>query len=244
MGRGDENSDTGPRALGTDPKTGLAVSLKSGRFGPYVQLGEQENGGEKPARAGIPKGFSPETIDLAMALKLLSLPREIGQHPETGKPIVAGYGRFGPYVSSDGAYASLDSPEEVFTVGLNRAVVALAERKMKGGRGPRGGQALKELGPHPETALPIKVMKGRYGPYVTDGKINATLPRDSDPEGVTLEEAVALLAARAGKAPAKKTRAKKAPTKTSSQKKAKTAAGPNGEEQPAPKAKRKSKAKT
>ncbi len=244
MGRGDENGDAGPRALGTDPKTGLAVSLKSGRFGPYVQLGEQENGGEKPARAGIPKGFSPETIDLAMALKLLSLPREIGQHPETGKPIVAGYGRFGPYVSSDGAYASLDSPEEVFTVGLNRAVVALAERKMNGGRGPRGGQALKDLGPHPETALPIKVMKGRYGPYVTDGKINATLPRDSDPEGVTLEEAVALLAARADKAPAKKTRAKKAPTKTSSQKKAKTAARPNGEEQPAPKGKRKAKAKT
>jgi DNA topoisomerase-1 len=156
MGRGDESGDAAPRVLGTDPKTGLPVALKSGRFGPYVQLGEQE-GDEKPARASIPKGFTPETMDLEKALRLLSLPRDVGLHPETGKPIVAGFGRFGPFVASDGAYASIDA-DEVFTIGLNRAVVVLAERKAKGGRGARGGQALKELGAHPQSGAPVKVM--------------------------------------------------------------------------------------
>src|SRR6185312_4719487 len=156
MGRGDENGATEQRVLGVDPASGEEVALKSGRFGPYVQLGT----GEKPQRAGVPKGFSAEAMDLQKALQLLALPREIGLHPETGKPIKAGFGRFGPYIAHEGAYASLDSPEEVFTVGLNRAVVLLAERKAKGGRGPRGGQALKELGAHPESAAPVKVMKG------------------------------------------------------------------------------------
>jgi DNA topoisomerase-1 len=241
MGRANDNGDASPRALGTDPKTGLPVALKSGRFGPYVQLGEQD-GDEKPARASIPKGFSPDTIDMEMALKLLSLPREVGLDPETGKPIVAGFGRFGPYVSSDGAYASLDSPEDVFTVGLNRAVVLIAERKAKGGRGPRGGQALKELGAHPETGAAVKVMKGKYGPYVSDGKINATLPKDSDPASVTMEEAVALLAARAEKGPAKKARAQKSPAKKSTAKKAGTASA-NGKGKPPAKPRRKGKPK-
>jgi DNA topoisomerase-1 len=129
---------------------------------------------------------------------------------KTANPLWPGFGRFGPYVSNDGAYASLESAEDVFTVGLNRAVTLLAERKEKGGRGPRGSQALKELGAHPQGGAPVKVMKGRYGPYVTDGKINATLPRDSDPNSVTMDEAVALLAARAEKGPVKKTRGKKA----------------------------------
>ncbi len=207
LGRGDENGDASPRLLGIDPKSGEEVALKSGRFGPYVQLGT----GEKPQRASIPKGFSAETMDLPKALQLLSLPREVGLHPETGKPIMAGFGRFGPYIAHDGAYASLESPEDVFTVGLNRAVTLLAERKEKGGRGGRGGQALKELGAHPTNGANVKVMKGKYGPYVTDGKVNATLPRDSDPASVTMEEAVALLAARAEKGPSAKTRGKKAP---------------------------------
>jgi len=207
MGRGgDENGDTSPRVLGIDPQSGEEVALKSGRFGPYVQLGN----GEKPQRAGIPKGFSVENVDLEQALRLLSLPREVGLHPENGKPIMAGFGRFGPYLSNDGSYASLEGPEDVFTVGLNHAVTLLAERKEKGGRGPRGSQALKELGPHPSGGAPVKVMKGRYGPYVTDGKVNATLPRDSDPTTVTMEEAVALLAARAAMAPSKKGRGKPA----------------------------------
>ena len=209
MGRGDENGAAEARTLGIDPKSGLEVALKSGRFGPYVQLGN----GEKPQRSGIPKGFSPETMDLEKALQLLALPREVGLHPETGKPIMAGFGRFGPYLSHDGAYASLETPEDVFTVGLNHAVTLLAERKAKGGRGPRGGQALKELGAHPGSGAPIKVMKGRYGPYVTDGTVNATLPRDSDPSSVTLEDAVQLIAARVEKGPVKK---KARPAKKSS----------------------------
>jgi len=205
LGRGDENGATEPRVLGADPKTGEEISLKAGRFGPYVQLGN----GEKPQRAGIPKGFAVESIDLEKALRLLALPREVGIHPESGKPINAGFGRFGPYVAHDGSYASLDSPEEVFSVGINRAVSLLAERKQRGGRGPRASQAFKDLGAHPQSGAGIKVMKGRYGPYVTDGKLNATLPRDSDPASVTLEDAVALLAARAEKGPAKKKRAAK-----------------------------------
>jgi DNA topoisomerase-1 len=200
MGRGEENGGAEARALGIDPKSGQEVALKSGRFGPYVQLGN----GEKPQRSSIPKGFSLETMDLEKALRLLSLPREVGLHPETEKPIMAGFGRFGPYLSHDGAYASLETPEDVFTVGLNHAVSLLAERKAKGSRGPRGGQALKELGAHPQSGAPIKVMKGRYGPYVTDGSVNATLPRDSDPTSVTLEEAVELIAARVEKGPVKK----------------------------------------
>jgi DNA topoisomerase-1 len=226
LGRGEENGAAEPRALGIDPKTGQEVSLKSGRFGPYVQMGN----GEKPQRASIPKGFSAETMDLGKALQLLSLPREVGLHPESGKPIMAGFGRFGPYVSHEGAYASLESPEDVFTVGLNRAVTLLAERKEKGGRGPRGSQALKELGAHPVGGAPIKVMKGRYGPYVTDGTVNATLPRDSDPSSVTLDEAVALLAARAEKGPVKKKRGGKKPAPAAKKK----AAGENAAKKSSP----------
>jgi DNA topoisomerase-1 len=240
LGRGDENGAAEQRTLGIDPASGEEVSLKSGRFGPYVQLGN----GEKPQRAGIPKGFSAEAMDLEKALQLLALPREVGLHPETGKPIKAGFGRFGPYIAHEGAYASLDSPEDVFTVGLNRAVVLLAERKAKGGRGPRGGQALKELGAHPESAAPVKVMKGRYGPYVTDGNVNATLPQDSDPASVTMEEAVALLAARAEKGPAKKKRGgKKAAPQPAKKTPAPQAAKKTSAEKPTAKAKPKAKAK-
>jgi len=246
LGRPDENGEAGPRALGVDPTTGEPVALKSGRFGPYVQLGEPVNG-EKPPRAGIPKGYSADTIDLEMALKLLALPREIGMHPETGKPIMAGFGRFGPFLQHDGAYASLETPEDVFTVGINRAVTLLAERKAKGGGPRRGGQALKELGAHPESGAPVKVMKGKYGPYVSDGKVNATLPQDSDPTSVTMEEAVVLLAARAAKGPAmKKQSAKKtkAAAEPKAKKKSENGAQPNGESKPKAKGKPKPKAKT
>jgi DNA topoisomerase I len=195
LGRGDETAGAEPRVLGVDPETGEEISLKVGRFGPYVQRGE----GDKPARAGIPKGFAAENISLESALKLLALPREVGLHPETGKPIMAGFGRFGPYLQHDGSYASLEAPEDVFTIGLNHAVTLLAERKERGPRARRGGQALKDLGAHPENGVGVKVMKGRYGPYVSDGKLNATLPKDMDPELVTMDDAVALLAARAAK---------------------------------------------
>jgi DNA topoisomerase-1 len=206
--------------LGADLETGLKVTRRAGRFGPYLQLGEAVEG-EKPRRASIPKGFDPNAIDLETALKFLSLPREIGAHPETGKEIVANFGRFGPYVLHDGTYANLESAEEVFTVGINRAVDILAQKKAKGFSRPKPG-ALKDLGPHPDGGGNIQVMSGRYGPYVKHGKVNATLPKDSDPQTVSLDEAVALIAARAGKpAKPKKAVAKKAPAKKAAKKAAK-----------------------
>jgi DNA topoisomerase-1 len=207
-------ADTGDKAalggdgkvLGTDPETGFDVSLRTGRFGPYVQLGEA-NGGDKPKRASIPKGTDPESVGLDRALALLALPREVGLHPETGKPILAGFGRYGPYVQHEGKYASLAGPEEVFEVGINRAVSLLAEKAAN--RRPRGSSVIKELGEHPELGGKVQVLTGRYGPYVKHGKVNATIPKDREPEQVTMEEAVALIAARAAKGPAKKAPAKK-----------------------------------
>ncbi|HMF23182.1 MAG TPA: type I DNA topoisomerase [Pseudolabrys sp.] len=192
----------GTKVLGEDPETGLEVSLRSGRFGPYLQLGEQskEKDAEKPKRAGLPKGLSPEDVDLEKALALLALPREVGMHPEDGEPIVAGIGRFGPYVKHGKIYANLDSGEDVLTVGLNRAVSLLAEKKANPGRGRRfGADPGRTLGEHPDKGGPIVVKNGRYGPYVTHAGINATLPADKTPDTVTLEEAIGLLEARAAK---------------------------------------------
>jgi DNA topoisomerase-1 len=205
--------------LGVDPETGEKVTRRAGRFGPYLQLGEAVEG-EKPQRASIPKGRKPEDITLEEALKLLSLPREVGVHPETGKPIVANFGRFGPFILHDGTYANLESPEDVFTIGINRAVDVLAEKKARGFQRPKAG-ALKDLGPHPAGGGNIQVMKGRYGPYVKFGKVNATLPKDKDPEQLTVEEAVALITEREGKSPAKK----KAPAKKAAAKKKSPAEG-------------------
>jgi DNA topoisomerase-1 len=205
---GDKAALTDGKVLGKDPDTELEVSVRAGRFGPYIQLGEAVDG-EKPKRASIPKGSDPQTIDLERALALLSLPREIGLHPETGKPILAGYGRYGPYVQHDGKYASLSTPEEVFEVGANRAIALLAEKAAN--RSPRGATVIKELGDHPQEGGKVQVLSGRYGPYVKHAKINATLPKDRDPEQITMEEAVELIAARAAKGPAKKKAARKKP---------------------------------
>ncbi len=206
-------------SLGDDPESGLPVLLRNGRFGPYLQLGPDpvEKGGEKPKRASIPKGWVVDQVDLEAALKLLSLPREIGIHPETGAPITAGIGRYGPFVENAGKYANLDSVDEVFTVGANRAISLLAEKKS--GRARTSAAALKDLGEHPAGGGKITVRSGRYGPYVNHGKVNATLPRSMDPEGVTLEQALELLAEKAGRAPVKKApkkqaAKKKAPAKT------------------------------
>src|SRR5215472_6973331 len=197
-GKAGDGNGGEPRELGTDPGTGEKVTLRTGRFGPYVQLGH----GDKPKRAGIPKGTDAASVDFELALKLLSLPREVGKHPETGNPITANFGRYGPYVAHDGQFASLDSPEEVFTVGLNRAVTVLAERKAKG-RARRGPEPLKELGTDPTSGASVKLMRGRYGPYVTDGTTNATV-RDNDPLSVTLDQAITLIAERASKGAPKK----------------------------------------
>ena len=201
----------GVKLLGTDPETGLDITLRAGRFGPYVQLGEDA----KPKRASLPKGWTVESLDLERACRLLSLPRAVGNHPETGKPIEANIGRYGPYVSHDGTYANLSSVDEVFDVGLNRAVAVLAEKKERGGRTRATPAALKSLGEHPASGGEITVRDGRYGPYVAWGKVNATLPRGKDPQTVTLEEAIALIADKAGKAPkAKPGKAPKAKAKT------------------------------
>ena len=192
----------GVKLLGTDPDTGLEVSLRSGRFGPYVQLGD----GEKPKRSSLPKGWEAATLDLAGALKLLGLPRQVGIHPETGKPIVANLGRFGPSLQHDGAYANLASVDEVFDVGINRAVTIIAEKLAKGPRARNGAAALKDLGDHPTLGGSVKVLDGKYGPYVNHGKTNATLPKGMDPQTVTMEIASALLAERAAKAPVKPVR--------------------------------------
>jgi DNA topoisomerase-1 len=179
------------------------LSLRSGRFGPYVQLCERA----KPKLAGIPKGTEVENVDFELALKLLALPRDVGLHPETGKMITANFGRFGPYVAHDGKYASLDTPEEVFTVGLNRAVTVIAEKKANP-RGRRGAEALKELG-NGANGAPVKLMKGRYGPYVTDGTTNATVPDSDDPTTITLAQAVSLIEGRVARGGGKKKKAPK-----------------------------------
>ena len=193
--------------IGTDPETGANVTRRLGRFGPYLQLGEPPEG-EKPRRASIPKGTDPTTISFEHAMKLLSLPREVGVHPETQTPIVANFGRFGPFLLHDGVYANLKDPEEVYTIGINRAVDLLAEKRARGPstRGKPG--ALRELGAHPNGG-PIQVMGGKYGAYVKYGKVNATIPKEMTPEGITLEEAVALIGDRAEKAGVKKAPAKK-----------------------------------
>ncbi len=180
-----EASTPDGKLLGHDPETGLPVTLRTGRFGPYVQLGEgSKDKEEKPKRSSIPKGVDANAVDLEYALKLLSLPRPIGNHPETGKPITAGLGRYGPFILHDGTYANLPTVEEVFTVGINRAVVLLAEKKAGGGKGRFQRAAptvLKELGDHPSEGGKVQVLSGRYGPYVKHGDTNATLPRGKDP---------------------------------------------------------------
>jgi DNA topoisomerase-1 len=187
----------GTKVLGTDPATGLEVTLRGGRFGPYVQLGEGAEG-EKPKRAGLPKGTSLDAVDLEFALGLLSLPREVGKHPESGEPIVAGIGRYGPYVKHESTYANLEADDDVMHVGLNRAVTLLAEKAARGSKGRRGRPRGKVLGEHPGGG-PVTLHEGRYGPYVSHNKVNATLPSELDPASVTLEQAIALVDARAAK---------------------------------------------
>jgi DNA topoisomerase I len=206
---------TADKVLGKDPDTGLDVAVKTGRFGTYLQLGETpKDKSEKPKRAGIPKGWAVEDIDLEKALQLLSLPREVGKSPEDGEPIMAGIGRFGPYVQHGKTYASLDSADEVFTVGLNRAVTLIAEKRANPGKGRRfGGDPGRSLGEHPQRGGPILVKKGRYGPYVTNNGINATIQDNIVPDEITLDQAVALIEARAEKTGAKPAARRKGPRK-------------------------------
>jgi len=216
---GAETAAPGDGILGTDPESGLEVLLKSGRFGPYLQLGD----GTEPKRSSLPKGWSPDSLTLERALQLLALPRAVGLHPETGKPISAGIGRYGPFILHDGTYANLPDVEEVFTVGLNRAVDLLAQKKAGGGRFGRNATPIAAIKTFEHADGTISVRDGRYGPYVNQGKVNATLPKTVQPADVTLEQALELIAERAaktgGKKPARKAAAKKAPAKKAAAKK-------------------------
>jgi DNA topoisomerase I len=226
----EEGAGGGDRILGQDD-AGLDIAVKTGRFGPYVQRGEATEANPKPPRSSLPKGWSPDALTLDRALMLLSLPREIGTHPEGGM-VEAGLGRFGPYVKHGTTYANLPDAEEVFTIGMNRAVEVLANKATRGGRAPAAGP-LRELGAHPSGGI-VSVMPGRYGPYVKWDKVNATLPKELSPDTVTLDEALALVAEKVGKgggakkkAPAKKAAPKaeeaapkKAPAKKAAAKKA------------------------
>ncbi len=220
-GLGDDGA--GPRELGHDPASGQAVSLRKGPYGFYVQLGEAE-GDTKPKRTSLPRKMSPEDVTLEAALGLLSLPREIGPDPETGEVITAGIGRFGPYVRRGSTYVSLRKEgDDVLTIGLNRAVALLAEARSRGGGG-------RSLGEHPDGGE-VTVRSGRYGPFVKHGRLNASLPKGSDPDSLTLDEAVALLAAQAAKA-----KQKKPSKKGAAKKSAKTAKQPSkaAKKNPAP----------
>ena len=205
-------TDKAKEPIGQHPETGQNIYALVGPYGPYLQLGEQE-GDKKPKRISLGKGTDPRSIDLDYALRLLSLPREIGICPETGKPVRAGLGRFGPYVERARVFASVENVDTLFTIDLDQAIEKIVNKNKK--------TVLKELGPHPETGEPLQVLKGRYGPYVTHNKVNATIGKDRDPEEVTLEDALALLAnAATKKNPARKKKvAKKKATKKKTAKK-------------------------
>ena len=169
------------REVGVDKVTGLTVYAKVGPYGPYVQLGEAKDG-TKPKRASLPKGTEPESVDLAHALRLLSLPRTVGTDPETGEEVVAGLGRFGPFVRRGKKFASLANEHQMFMVTIDEAVALLNQK------------FLKELGAHPKTGKDVQILSGRYGPYVTDGTANASLPKGMEPDDLTIEEAVPMIA--------------------------------------------------
>jgi DNA topoisomerase-1 len=224
---GDSDIPPEGKMLGNNPE-GVPVFLKSGRFGAYVQLGpDPVEKSEKPRRSSIPNGWSVPDLDLEQALKLLSLPREVGKHPEDGEPIEANLGRYGPYVKHLKTYANVPDVNELFEIGLNRAVTLIAEKRAGKGAGRGRGQAappLREMGNHPD-GEPIRLYNGRFGPYLKHGVINANIPRGADPATITLEQAIELVDARALAAPSTKMKGKKKAAKAP----AKKAAAETGE---------------
>jgi DNA topoisomerase-1 len=192
----------GPRVLGADPQTGQNVYVIHGRFGAYVQLGENPEKGskEKPKRASLLPSMTESTISLEEGLKLLALPRELGTHPESGQPVLAGLGRFGPYVKHVDDYRSLEAADDLFTVGLDRALALFAAPKRSGRRQSAPKRVIAKID-SPDGGAPLQVLEGRYGPYVTDGETNASVPRGMDPATLTLDDARALIEARRGAPP-------------------------------------------
>ena len=228
----------GPRSLGPDPVTGLPVYVQHGRFGHYVQLGEtpervKGKTPEMPRRASIPAGVSHAEITLAQALQLLSLPRELGFNPADGQAVLASRGRFGPYVKHGDEFRSLEESDDVFTITLERALELLAAPKASRRRTPMKTQ-LRAMGNRPDGGAEIKLMDGRYGPYVTDGTTNASLPKSADPAALTLEAAVELLKAREALGPSTRARRGRAPAAAPKRRPA-AAAKPKSEAAPKPK---------
>jgi DNA topoisomerase-1 len=185
-----ETEEKGPVSIGQHPDSNEPVYVLNGRYGPYVQVGEVTDENKKPPRASLLKGMKPGEVDLELALRLLELPRKLGNHPETGKDVRAGVGRYGPFVVHDGTFASLRKSDHVLDIKLDRALELLAQKKKR----PRKSKAIKELGNHPDTNKKVRVMNGRYGPYIKHGSKNISLPDDAEPKEVTLEDAVKLIA--------------------------------------------------
>ena len=214
---GDDDGNGGlalPLDLGADPKTNEIITLRKGPFGFYIQRGEAKGKGkskEKPKRVALPKTIEPAAATLEIALKLLSLPRDVGLHPESGSKIVAGLGRYGPYLMHDSAYTKLGPDDDLLTIGLNRAVVLISEAPKRG----RSNAVLRELGDHPEDGKPVNLCKGRYGPYVKHGRLNASIPKGASEDEITLEQAVALLAARTAKGGTRRRTSRKTTTRKS-----------------------------
>lgn len=185
-----KTEEEGPKPIGEHPDTGEPIYVLNGRYGPYVQVGEVSDDNKKPDRASLLKGMKPEDVDLDLALRLLELPRPLGEHPETGKVIKAGVGRYGPFVVHDGTFASLKRSDNVLDIEIDRAIELLEEKKNKKSR---KSNVIKELGSHPENGKKVRVMTGRYGPYIKYGKKNISLPDDFDPEDVDMDIAVQLI---------------------------------------------------
>ncbi|GJE75573.1 type I DNA topoisomerase [Methylorubrum suomiense] len=253
-----EGGQPGVRVLGEDPATGLPVSLRDGRFGPFVQLGEasSEKGAEKPKRSSLAKGMTPASVTLDIALRLLSLPREVARHPETGEPILANIGRYGPYVQHGKTYANLGKDDDVLEVGTNRAIDLIVAKEQGGGRGGRAAADPGRVVGKDPGGLDLVVKAGKYGPYVSDGSVNATLPKSVAAESLTLAQAIELIeakrAAGGSKKPVRKSAARsrtakaadsaEAAPKTKKPAARKTAAKPAAAKAPAKATARKTKA--
>jgi len=210
-----ERQAEGPDQLGADPETGEPIFLMTGRFGPYVQRGEVVEGGDKPKRASLPKGVELENATLEMAVKLLAMPSELGKHPDSGKPVKVGIGRYGPYVVHEGDYRSLTEGDDPLSIQFDRAMELLAIPKQRG----RGATPIREVGKHPADDQPIELYNGRYGPYVKHNKVNASLPKGVESEDITIPVAVELLQKRIERDATKKTKSKRGRAKKKTSKK-------------------------
>jgi len=212
FGGEDMSISTEDKLLGQHPDNGADIVLKSGRYGPYVEMETDK----KPKRTSLPKSWPYDLMDLDKGLRLINLPRKIGEHPEDGNQIISALGRFGPYIKHNKTYVSLKDPEDMFNLGMNRAVELIADKIANPGRRANSATVLKDLGKHPESNKAITIMSGRYGPYIKYEKINATLPKNKNPEDITLETALEYINAKISKSPKKKPATKK---KKSNQKK-------------------------